>query len=211
MKMILRLINHEHIDRTIRRNFIMGIVATFLVFIGGFMYYWVNPPRINLNDPAQNRAGYHPGQRVRIDANIVDGEECLADLKNGNEFTIYVFPELTVSPDNGLDYLSGFTGIKTDSNAEGAFNVYVGEVSQQKETVMVHVDGYLKELDPPHGIIAEHTWEDKIEIYLPMCVTSDPMDNTVSFTILIAGLALGLYSSVSLFFAFRTADKAKRS
>lgn len=209
--MILRLINHEHIDRTIRRNFIMGIVATFLVFIGGFMYYWVNPPRINLNDPAQNRAGYHSGQRVSIDAKIIGGEECQEALKNGEEFTIYVIPELSTSPDNGLDYLSGFVGIKTEADAEGSFNSYIGIPDDQRGTVMIHVDGYLKELDDPHGIIAQHTWEDKIEIYLPMCVTSDPMDNTVSFTILIAGLALGLYSSVSLFFAFRTADKAKRA
>lgn len=211
--MILHTINHEHIDKTIRRNFITGIIATILVFIGAYTYYWINPPRIDLNNPSQNRAGYRTGQRVMIDAKIIGGEECLEDLKNGEQFTIYVIPELSTAQENGLDYLSGFIGIKTEegATAEGAFNQYIGIPDDQRGTVMVHVDGYLKEIDNPHGIIAQHTFEDRIEIYLPMCVTSDPKDSTVAYVILFAGLGLGLYSSISLFFACRKADKLKAS
>ena len=83
---------------------------------------------------------------------------------------------------------------------------------EEKQTpTMIHVEGYLQELDDPHGLIAQHTFEDRIKIYLPMCVTSDPKDSTAAYVILFTGLGLGLYSTVSLFFAFRKAEKEKNS
>ena len=209
--MILRIVNHEHIDKTIRRNFTTGIIASVLVFIGVFVYYWINPPRIDLNNPSQNRAGYRTGQRVMIDAKIIDGDKAVQMQENGENFTIYVLPELSIA-ENGLDFLSGFNGMLTDTNADNSFNTYINLPEEQKQaSTMIHVEGYLQEIDDPHGIIAQHTFEDKIEIYMPMCVTSDPKDSTVAYVILFSGLGLGLYSSASLFFAFRKAEKEKNA
>ena len=211
--MLLHILKKQPIDKTIHRNFILFVISMILIFIGAYVFVWKHPPKINLNEPTQNRAGFRPDQRIRIEGNFINGEEILDKIENDEEFDVYVVPFFAYDAELDLEYLKGYKGIMLDaSNDSNAYNIISDLDANPQELTTISFNGELLNIDYPQNLVAYNSLEELPQVYHPYTVRrTHTVKYTSAFIIAGAGTALGLYSFISMLYCFNKDSKSKKS
>ena len=177
------------------------------------MFLWKHPPKINLNEPTQNRAGFKPDQRIRVEINMIDGEKALEMMENDEEFDAYIVPFFAYDAELDLEYLKGYTGILLDeSNSADAYNIITDPEAGPRETITLSFNGTLLNVDTPQSLVAYNSLEELPQVYHPYSVRRDhTVKYTEAFIVGGTGAVLGLYSLVSMLYGFKKdADSKKK-
>lgn len=210
--MLVHILKKEPIDRTIHRNFVIFFISVILVFVGGYMFLWNHPPKINLNDPTHNRAGFKPDQRIRVEINMIDGEKALEMMENDEEFDAYIVPFFAYDAELDLEYLKGYTGIVlTPENSADAYNIITDPEAGPRETITLSFNGTLLNVDTPQSLVAYNSLEELPQVYHPYSVRRDhTVKYTGAFIVGGTGAVLGLYSFISMLYGFKIASDSKK-
>ena len=210
--MLVHILKKEPIDRTIHRNFVIFFISVILVFVGGYMFLWNHPPKINLNDPTHNRAGFKPDQRIRVEINMIDGEKALEMMENDEEFDAYIVPFFAYDAELDLEYLKGYTGIVlTPENSADAYNIITDSEAGPRETITLSFNGTLLNVDTPQSLVAYNSLEELPQVYHPYSVRRDhTVKYTGAFIVGGTGAVLGLYSFISMLYGFKIASDSKK-
>ena len=210
--MLVHILKKEPIDRTIHRNFVIFFISVILVFVGGYMFLWNHPPKINLTDPTHNRAGFKPDQRIRVEINMIDGEKALEMMENDEEFDAYIVPFFAYDAELDLEYLKGYTGIVlTPENSADAYNIITDSEAGPRETITLSFNGTLLNVDTPQSLVAYNSLEELPQVYHPYSVRRDhTVKYTGAFIVGGTGAVLGLYSFISMLYGFKIASDSKK-
>ena len=210
--MLINILKKEPIDKTIHRNFVIFVISMILIFIGGYIFLWKHPPKINLNEPTQNRAGFKPDQRIRIEANFIDGDVILDKIENDEEFNVYVVPFFAYDAELDLEYLKGYTGILLDGTVDPeAYNIISGLEANPKELTTISFNGELLNVDYPQNLVAYNSLEELPQIYHPYSIKrTKTVHYTSAFIVAGTGAVLGLYSFMSLLYCFKKDSDSRK-
>jgi len=210
--MLLHILKKEPIDKTIHRNFVIFVISMILIFVGGYMFLWKHPPKININDPTQNRAGFKPDQRIRVEINMIDGEKALEMMENDEEFDVYIVPFFAYDATLDLEYLKGYTGLVIDeSNASDAYGIITDPNAGPREQITLSFNGTMLNVDTPHSFVAYNSLEELPQVYHPYTVRRNhTVKYTEAFIVAGTGAALGLYSFISMLYGFKITSDSKK-
>ena len=210
--MLINILKKEPIDKTIHRNFVIFVISMILIFIGGYIFLWKHPPKINLNEPTQNRAGFKPDQRIRIEANFIDGDVILDKIENDEEFNVYVVPFFAYDAELDLEYLKGYTGILLDGTVDPeAYNIISGLEANPRELTTISFNGELLNVDYPQNLVAYNSLEELPQIYHPYSIKrTKTVHYTSAFIVAGTGAVFGLYSFMSLLYCFKKDSDSRK-